>query len=87
VLCVVKRVKVMRPMEKEKTSRMSRLLRLFGRDPGFEYPSHMVEEKKSGASELYPHYDFTNILSNALLEAESQRAKSIMEYEKRRFSR
>lgn len=80
-------MKVIRPLEKEKTSRKSRLLRLFRNDSGFEHPSHFQEEEKSGASELYPHYDFTRTLSNAMLEAEYHKAKARMEYERRRFSR
>ena len=80
-------MKVIRPLEKEKTSRKSRLLRLFRKDLGFEHPSHFQEEKKSGASELHPHYDFTRTLSNAMLEAECYKAKAIMEHERQRFSR
>jgi hypothetical protein len=80
-------MKVIRPLEKEKTSRKSRLLRLFGKGQGFEHPSHSQEEKKPGVSELYPHYGFTKILSNALLEAECHKAKSIMEFERRRYIR
>ena len=66
---------------------MSRLLRLFGRDTNFEHISHSQEKEKSGVSVLYPHYDFTMALSNALLEAEYHKARSLMEFEKRRYSR
>ena len=77
----------MRPLEKGKSSLKSRVLRLLGKDTGFELLSYSQEEKKSGVSEFHTHYDFTKELRNAMLEAEQDKAMGIGEFQKRRYNR
>lgn len=75
----------MKPLKKGKGYLRSRVLRLLGKNKGFELSLYSQEEKKFGVSELYTRYDFTKELRDAKLEAEQDKAMGIMEFHRRRF--
>lgn len=67
-----------------KSSFKSNVLRLQGKDSGFELPLSSHEEVHAGVSA--DHNDFQNEIRNALLEAESRKAQAVMHLEKHRFT-
>jgi len=65
----------------------SKIIRAFGKDSGLELPLPSREEKTSGVSAYFPHYDYHKELRNAMLKAERHKAKAIMEWRRRNLGR
>jgi hypothetical protein len=70
-----------------KSSFISRVMRAIGRKSGFELHLPFQEKSQTGVSKYYPHYGFQSELRNAVLEAERQKAKSIMDFQRRNSAR
>ena len=82
-----RKVEGLKPLMKRKGSLKSRVLRLMGKNTGFQLNEFSQEDKKLGISEVHVHHDFTKELRNAMVEAEQDKAMGIVEFLKHRFNR
>jgi hypothetical protein len=85
-MCGETKVEGFKPLMKRKASLKSRVLRLMGRNIGFQL-SEFSQDKKLGISEVHVHRDLTKELRNAIVEAEQGKALGIAEFQKHRFNR
>jgi hypothetical protein len=77
----------MRKIKLQRKGFFGKVLRAFGKDSGLELPLPSREEKTSGVSAYFPHYDYHKQLRNTMLEAEKHKAKAIMELQRRNLPR
>ena len=77
----------MRKIKLQRKGFLGKVLRAFGKDSGLELPLPSREKKTSGVSVYFPHYDYHKQLRNAMLEAEKNKAKAIMELQRRNSAR
>jgi len=68
----------MKPLKIGKPSLKGRILRLLGKDGGFELPFQSREEAQADVSINYKEF------RNALLEVETKKAQALMQWEKHR---
>jgi hypothetical protein len=77
----------MRKIKLQRKGFFGKVLRAFGKDSGLELPLPSREEKTSGVSAYFPHYDYHKQLGNTMLEAEKHKAKAIMELQRHNSAR